>query len=308
MAVEIDVRNLTKKFRDITAVEDLTFQVEQGEIMGLLGPNGAGKTTTMRMLSCLLPPSSGSAIVSGNSITDPNGSLEIRKIIGVVPDNVGLYDSLSAVKNLRFYGRMYESPESLIEANIKKYLQLMDLWEARDRPVGTYSKGMKQKVALARALIHDPRILFLDEPTANLDPEATKTIRDLIVSLKEQDRTILLNTHNLDEAQRICGKIGVLKTRLIAVDTPAQLEKSFSGNKVAVQLVEVNDRIMEAVRFLKLGQTVLEGNTIIIDLADPDRDTPSVVNAITAAGGKIRSVNEVKVSLEDAYFKVVKGD
>ncbi|EQD79266.1 ABC transporter ATP binding protein, partial [mine drainage metagenome] len=106
---------------------------------------------------------------------------------------------------------MYESPESVIDANIKKYLQMMDLWEARDRPVGAYSKGMKQKVALARALIHDPRILFLDEPTANLDPEATKTIRDLIVSLKEQGKTILLNTHNLDEAQRICGKIGVLK-------------------------------------------------------------------------------------------------
>ena len=146
----------------------------------------------------------------------------------------------------------------------------------------------------------------MDEPTANLDPEASKTIRDFILELKRENRTIMLNTHNLDEAQRICTKIGVLKTRLVAVDTPANLEKSLSGNRTSIMLAEINNKILQTVKDLNLGNVVQDGNTLMIDLVDTDRDTPIIVSAITAAGGKIRSVNEVKGSLEDAYLSLVK--
>ncbi|MEM3811967.1 MAG: ABC transporter ATP-binding protein, partial [Thermoplasmata archaeon] len=215
----IDVHNLTMKFGDITAVDDLTFYVEKGEVFGLLGPNGAGKTTTVRLLCCLLSPTSGSATVGDYNITNKNDAMKIRKMIGLVPDNVGLYETLSAYANLEFFGRMYETPEQLIKENIEKYLKMLDLWDKKNNAIGSFSKGMKQKVALARALIHDPEVLLLDEPTANLDPEAAKAIRDIILDLKKENRTILLNTHNLDEAQRICNRIGVLKTKLIAADT-----------------------------------------------------------------------------------------
>ena len=306
MDTAIDVHNLTKKFRENIAVEKLTFHVDKGEIFGLLGPNGAGKTTTVRMLCSLIAPTSGSVSINGYDIANVEGSMKARKVIGLVPDNVGLYDSLSAVDNLEFYGRMYETPEKLVKENIEKYLRMLDLWEKRNQKVGTYSKGMKQKVAVARAIIHDPEILIMDEPTANLDPEASKTIRDFILELKRENRTIMLNTHNLDEAQRICTKIGVLKTRLVAVDTPANLEKSLSGNRTSIMLAEINNKILQTVKDLNLGNVVQDGNTLMIDLVDTDRDTPIVVSAITAAGGKIRSVNEVKGSLEDAYLSLVK--
>ena len=306
MDTAIDFHNLTKKFRENIAVEKLTFHVDKGEIFGLLGPNGAGKTTTVSMLCSLIAPTSGSVSINGYDIANVEGSMKARKVIGLVPDNVGLYDSLSAVDNLEFYGRMYETPEKLVKENIEKYLRMLDLWEKRNQTVGTYSKGMKQKVAVARAIIHDPEILIMDEPTANLDPEASKTIRDFILELKRENRTIMLNTHNLDEAQRICTKIGVLKTRLVAVDTPANLEKSLSGNRTSIMLAEINNKILQTVKDLNLGNVVQDGNTLMIDLVDTDRDTPIVVSAITAAGGKIRSVNEVKGSLEDAYLSLVK--
>ena len=306
MDTAIDVHNLTKKFRENIAVENLTFHVDKGEIFGLLGPNGAGKTTTVRMLCSLIAPTSGSVSINGYDIANVEGSMKARKVIGLVPDNVGLYDSLSAVDNLEFYGRMYETPEKLVKENIEKYLRMLDLWEKRNQTVGTYSKGMKQKVAVARAIVHDPEILIMDEPTANLDPEASKTIRDFILELKRENRTIMLNTHNLDEAQRICTKIGVLKTRLVALDTPANLEKSLSGNRTSIMLAEINNKILQTVKDLNLGNVVQDGNTLMIDLVDTDRDTPIVVSAITAAGGKIRSVNEVKGSLEDAYLSLVK--
>ena len=306
MDTAIDVHNLTKKFRENIAVEKLTFHVDKGEIFGLLGPNGAGKTTTVSMLCSLIAPTSGSVSINGYDIANVEGSMKARKVIGLVPDNVGLYDSLSAVDNLEFYGRMYETPEKLVKENIEKYLRMLDLWEKRNQTVGTYSKGMKQKVAVARAIIHDPEILIMDEPTANLDPEASKTIRDFILELKRENRTIMLNTHNLDEAQRICTKIGVLKTRLVALDTPANLEKSLSGNRTSIMLAEINNKILQTVKDLNLGNVVQDGNTLMIDLVDTDRDTPIVVSAITAAGGKIRSVNEVKGSLEDAYLSLVK--
>ncbi len=305
MSFAIDVQHLTKKFHSTLAVDNLTFQVGKGEVFGLLGPNGAGKTTTVRMLCCLIPPTEGSASIGGYDISSIEDSMKARKIIGLVPDNVGLYDTLSAAENLQFYGKMYEAPDQLVNNNIEKYLKMLDLWEKRNQSVGTYSKGMRQKVAVARALIHDPEILIMDEPTANLDPEASRTIRDFIIELKKENRTIMLNTHNLDEAQRICTKIGVLKTHMITVDTPGNLQRSFSGSRISIKLADINAQILQAVKALNLGNIFQDSGTLLIDLADIDKDTPVVVNAISAAGGKIKSVNEVKMSLEEAYFKLV---
>ena len=164
----IETENLTRKFGDLIAVDNLTFKVNQGEIFGFLGPNGAGKTTTVRMLCCLISKTSGSARIADYEIGNKSDSIKIRKLIGFVSDNVGLYESLTAYENLDYYGKLYKCPEPRRKENIERFLKLLGLWERRDAMAGTFSKGMKQKLAIARALIHDPEILFMDEPTANL--------------------------------------------------------------------------------------------------------------------------------------------
>ena len=170
----IETRDLTKKFGSLTAVEGITLKVEEGEIFGFLGPNGAGKTTTVRMLCCLISKTSGEARIGGYEVGNEADSLKIRKLIGFVPDNVGLYEALSAYKNLDIYGRLYGCTEPQRKENIQRFLVMLGLWEKRDVAAGTFSKGMKQKLAIARALIHDPQVLFMDEPTASLDPESSK--------------------------------------------------------------------------------------------------------------------------------------
>ena len=232
----IDTENLTRKFGSLTAVENVSLHVEEGEVFGFLGPNGAGKTTTIRMLCCLIGKTSGQARIGDFSVENERDCLEIRKIVGLLPENVGLYDTLSAYRNLDFYGKLYEVEAQQRQENIERLLKLLGIWERRDDLVGTFSKGTKQKIAIARALIHDPKVLFLDEPTANLDPEAAKTVRDFILELKKEKRTIFLNTHNLDEAERLCDRIGILKTRLVAVDSPKNLERSLYNRKTIVHL------------------------------------------------------------------------
>jgi ABC-2 type transport system ATP-binding protein len=198
-----ETENLTRKFGDLTAVDNLTLRVDGGEVFGFLGPNGAGKTTTVRMLCCLISQTSGNARIAGHEIDSQENALKIRKMIGLVPDNVGLYDVLSAYDNLDFYGKLYDCAEAQRKENILRYLTMLGLREKEDVAVGTFSKGMKQKLAIACALIHDPQILFMNEPTGNLDPESSKTVRDFILELKKEKRIIFLNTHNLDKAQRI---------------------------------------------------------------------------------------------------------
>ncbi len=302
----VAVENLTKKFGDLTAVDNLTFSVNKGEVFGLLGPNGAGKTTTIRMLCCLISTTNGNATVNGFQINSKNDAMSIRKSIGIVHDNVGLYETLTPYENLLFFGRMYETPKNRLTENIERYLKMLDIWDKRDQPVVSFSKGMKQKVAVARALVHEPEVLFMDEPTANLDPEASRVIRGIILDLRKDGKTIFLNTHNLDEAQRVCNRIGVLKTRLIAVDTPQNMERAIAQKKTTFVLEHVDDRILEAVRSKHPKGIEVEGNSLVVELSDPDRDTPDVISAIVAAGGKLKSVNEAGASLEDVYLKLVR--
>ena len=196
----IELENLTRKFGELTAVDNVTLKVNKGEIFGFLGPNGAGKSTTVRMLCCLIAKTSGEARVGDFDIDHEEDRLKIRKTIGYLSGDVGLYENLSAYKNLDFYGKLYEVPSAEREENIKRLLQLVGLWERKDDAAAGLSKGMKQKLAIARTLIHEPQVLFLDEPTANLDPESAKTVRDFILELKKEKKTIFLNTHSLYEA------------------------------------------------------------------------------------------------------------
>jgi ABC-2 type transport system ATP-binding protein len=304
----IDAENLTRKFGEFTAVDDLTLHVKEGEVFGFLGPNGAGKTTTMRMLCCLISQTSGEASIAGYDISDKADALKIRKIIGLIPDNVGIYNELSAYNNLDFYGKLYECSETQRKENIEYFLKMLGIWDKRDVTAGTFSKGMKQKLAIARALIHDPEILFLDEPTANLDPESSKTIREFILDLKKENKTIFLNTHNLDEAQRICDKIGIFNTKLRAIGTSQELEESVWGNKTVVQLEQVTDRILEALDKLSLKNMVIDNNKLTIDVENPEKENPIIVDTIVSADGHVQYVTRLSPTLEDAYLKFVRGE
>ena len=304
----IETENLTRKFGELTAVENLTLKVGKGEVFGFLGPNGAGKTTTVRILCCLISKTSGKARVGDFDVDREEDRLKIRKMVGYLGSDVGLYENLSAYKNLDFYGKLYEVASDKREENIKRLLQLLGLWERKDDAVAGLSKGTKQKLAIARALIHEPELLFLDEPTANLDPLAAKTVRDFILELKKERRTIFLNTHNLDEAERICDRIAVLKTRLIRVGSPEDLERSISSRKTVVYLESIVDSVLAAVKKLSAVKNVSANeNRLTLDMDDPEKDNPLLVRAIVEAGGNIQYVTEERSTLEDVYLKLVRG-
>jgi ABC-2 type transport system ATP-binding protein len=301
------VDGLTKTFGGFIAVDGLTFQVKDGEIFGLLGPNGAGKTTTIRMLACLISRTSGDARIDNLSISSKEDSMKIRRIIGLVAENVGLYEELSAYGNIDFYGKLYRIPENQRKENIRHLLEELGLWEVKDRPVGTFSKGMKQKVAIARALVHDPKILFFDEPTANLDPEAAKVVRDSILNMKKEGKTIFVNTHNLDEAQRICDTIGILKTKLVAIGSPEHLKETLQKGKTVIELEKVTDVIVSAIKAVSSANLEVDGRRLVIDVIDPQTENPVLIQAITSVGGKVVAVNQLSPTMEEVYLKAVRG-
>ncbi|MDG6988823.1 MAG: ABC transporter ATP-binding protein [Nitrososphaerota archaeon] len=304
----IDTDGLTKKFGDSTAVDSVTLHVDEGEVFGFLGPNGAGKTTTVRMLTCLVSKSSGSATVGGYEIAKTADQPKIRKMVGLLTENVGLYEELSAYDNLDFYGRYYKIGEQQRKERIRYLLEMLGLWDKRGAAAGTFSKGMKQKLAIARALVHDPEILFLDEPTASLDPEAAKTVRDFVLELKKEKRTIFLNTHLLDEAERICDRVAILKTRLVATGSPQELRRSLTGRKVKVQLQRVDDAMVSAVSSMGYEVGEVTDDSFVVGLNEPETENPEIIRSVQSAGGKVVFVTEVGSSLEDVYLKLVKGE
>ena len=302
----IETDGLTRKFGEVTAVDGLTLKVDDGEVFGFLGPNGAGKTTTVRMLCCLISKTSGTARIAQYEVGDDADSVSIRKITGLVPDNVGLYEGMSAYDNLDFYGKLYDRTESQRKESNEYFLKMLGLWEKRDAAAGTFSKGMKQKLAVARALIHDPQVLFLDEPTANLDPESAKTVRDFILELKREKKTIFLNTHNLDEAQRICDRIAILNTKLMAIGTAEELEQTVKGRQTVIQLSQMSDAVVKAIERLSLNNLSYDGGRATFDVTDPERENPPVVRTIVQAGGEVQTVTVQGSTLEEAYLKLVK--
>jgi ABC-2 type transport system ATP-binding protein len=302
----IHAEGLTKRFGNLVAVDGVSLDIAEGEVFGFLGPNGAGKTTTVRMLASLVSKTSGSAEVAGCAIGNEKEELRLRARIGILPENVGLYEGTTAYQNLEYFGRLYRVEPVTLRKNIERLLRMMDLWDKKDLAVGTYSKGMKQKVALARALVHDPVLLFLDEPTANLDPEAAKMVRDVILELKKEGRTIFLNTHHLDEAQRVCDRVGILRTKLLTVGSVESLRTGVTGKRTVVRVGGASETLAAAVR-ARLGsrRVELSGDRLLIDVEDPDRENPEIVAAVIASGGRIVELSQLSASLEDAYLKLI---
>ena len=304
----IKTESLTKRFpgpkngAPIAAVDGLTLEVNEGEAFGFLGPNGAGKTTTVRMLTSLIGPTSGRAIVNGLEVGRDDGA--IRQCVGLLTETPGMYDRLSAEKNLNIFARLYGVSD--VPGQVQKYLRLLGLWERRGDEVGSFSKGMRQKLAIARALLHEPKVLFLDEPSSSLDPEAAKLVRDFIAELKTEGRTIFLCTHNLDEADRLCDRIGIFKARLITVDSPANLRKRLYGRKVVFHLKRLDPAWVDMVRtlpFVKEAQAV--DAKLVVGLDDPEDANPAIVRHLVEAGAEVQFVGELRHSLEDVYLRLV---
>lgn len=306
----IKTQNISKTFRigkkgqtELQAVQNLNLEVDKGEVFGFLGPNGAGKTTTVRMLTALIRPSSGQAQIAGYELGKQD--TEIRRNVGILTESPGMYERLSAEKNLTIFANLYDVPD--VPQAVNKYLSMLGLWERRYDAVGSFSKGMRQKLAVARALIHEPQILFLDEPTTGLDPEAAKTVRDFIEELKTQGRTIFMTTHNLDEAERLCDRVGIFRQELLTLDTPANLRKQLFGRKVVFHLQEVNPIWIEAVSKIDgINNVEIVENKLVVSMQDPEQSNPNIIQYLVGVGAQILFVGELRHSLEQIYLEMVK--
>jgi ABC-2 type transport system ATP-binding protein len=317
----ITAEGLGRKFGDRWAIRDLTFEIESGEVFGLLGPNGAGKTTTMRILACLIAPTVGRASVCGFDVT--GHPREIRRRVGILSEPAGLYNNLSARRNLEFYAKLYDLDPAFARKQIEHYLKLFGLWDRRDDPAGTFSRGMMQKLSLARSLLHEPPLIILDEPTSALDPEGAKLVRDSIVGLKGEGRTIILCTHNLADAQSLCDRVAIIKRKLLRVGTPRDLQRSLYGRQVEIKIGNALPDLGGAVQFdAKLGQTMndlavivsrlpavgdvgVAGDRLLVSMLDPDDVTPDVVRMLVQYGADVLRVAEVEHTLERAYLDLV---
>jgi ABC-2 type transport system ATP-binding protein len=301
----IEAQELTKRFGDILAVDRLSLRVEEGEVFGFLGPNGAGKTTTIRMLTALIHPSSGRSSVAGYEVGREDG--QIRRNVGILTEAPGLYERLSAERNLEFFAQLYEVQD--VKGQVERYLRMLGLWERRNESAGTFSKGMRQKLVIARALLHEPKVLLLDEPTSGLDPEAAKLVRDFIGTLKREGRTIFMCTHNLAEADHLCDRIGVFNTRLLALDTPAALRRQLYGRSVVFHLAQEGSQFSSVMGKIPFIQGVdYVDNKVVVRIDEPEKQNPILVRALVEAGADIQFVGEIRRSLEDVYLHLVKDD
>jgi ABC-2 type transport system ATP-binding protein len=300
----IEAKGLTKRFGELTAVDDLSLTVERAEILGFLGPNGAGKTTTTRILAGMIAPTSGYAQVLG--LRSDRNPERLHRRIGLLTETPGFYERMSATENLLYFAGFYDIDG---QKQVKRYLKRMGLWERRDYRVSGFSKGMLQKLALARALIHEPEILFLDEPTAGLDPEAAREVRELIGELQAEGHTVFLSTHNLEEAEQLCNRIALIRTRLLVVDSVKNLKAKTFRQEVVVELTKADDRVAGAVQKLPFVLSVsLDCKTLSVEMVDAKKNSPKLVRSIVEASGNILSVIERSHSLEDLYLHLIKEE
>jgi ABC-2 type transport system ATP-binding protein len=284
----------------------MSFTVGDGEIFGLLGPNGAGKTTTVRMLAGLISPTAGTATVNGHPLGET--TQQIRAITGILTESPGLHEKLTARQNLAYYGRLYGLRAARLREAVDRYLAVVEMTEHADRRVATFSKGMRQKVAIARALLHEPEVIYLDEPTSGLDPSAAKTVRDFVATLRGLGRSIVVCTHNLDEAERLCDRIGIMRGTLLRVDTPVGLRRHGRTATVRVELNGARGPESFIGRLADLPYVTgvqARENTLVVELADPPHETPDLVAALVGAGARITSVVEEAQTLEEAYLSLV---
>jgi ABC-2 type transport system ATP-binding protein len=282
-------------------VEDVSFEVGRSEIVALLGPNGAGKTTTMRMLAGLIGPTRGTVTIDGIELSRGTGS-DLRQRIGFLTEAPGLWDRLTVRENLTVYADLYGLSPAV--RTIDPILDTFDLTKYAAVRAAELSKGMRQKVALGRALVHQPDVLLLDEPTSGLDPEVTRSVRDLLDERRSKGCAILLSTHNLHEAERQADRIAVLHRRLLALDTPARLRGRLMTGRVVVRIAGGASKWLETIQ--PFGEPVqAEGAWLTITLADAERATPLIVKALAAAGADVLEVRPEQPALEDIYLHLV---
>jgi ABC-2 type transport system ATP-binding protein len=306
-APALSVHGLSKRFGDRVAFQDVSFEIGHGEVFGFLGPNGAGKTTMVRTLGTLLSPTSGSATVAGIPLVPGNG-VEIRRRISVMPESPGLYLRLSVAENLACFADLHELPEA--RDRIGGALRAVHLADRAHDACGTLSKGLRQRVALARALLADPQVLFLDEPTAGLDPVATRDVHGLIAALGRGGVTIFLTTHRLEEAERLCDRVAILNTTLRTIGRPAQLREQLFAKTLTVRTLAA---LPEPGRVFA-GLPAVDGwrqdgpATYVLAVSEPAVAAPAVTRALVAAGAEVLSINQSHHSLEDVYLELIDQD
>jgi len=305
MDYAIKVDSLTKKFKDLTAVDHVSFDVESGELFGLLGPNGAGKTTTINMLCTLLKPTSGYAEVAGYNVAKKRDS--VRNSIGIVFQDTALDERLTGRENLDFHSVMYGIPRDVRRRRIDEVLDLVELTDKANVLVEKYSGGMKRRLEIARGLIHRPKVLFLDEPSLGLDAQTRRHIWEYIKKLNEEDVTIILTTHYMEEADYLCDRVAIVDHgRIVAVDTPSSLKDSLGGDVLTLEITDDGGiSLEEQLRTMEWVVSVDKlGGAIELRVRNADKHLPEVFNAAEKKGVTITSVHLRKPSLEDVYLKL----
>jgi ABC-2 type transport system ATP-binding protein len=303
----LSVHGLSKRFGNRVAFQDVAFEIGHGEVFGFLGPNGAGKTTTVRTLGTLIAPTSGSAMVAGIPLTPENG-VEIRRRIAIMPETPGLYLRLSVAENLECFADLYEVPDS--HDRIDRALRAVNLADRANDACGTLSKGLRQRVALARALLSDPEVLFLDEPTAGLDPVATRDVHELIDELRRRGVTIFLTTHRLEEAERLCDRVAILNTTVRTIGRPDELRDQLFAKTLTVRTLAPlaePDRVFA-------GLPAVDGwrqdgpAGYVLAVSESAVAAPAVARALVALGADVLSISESRHSLEDVYLELIGED
>jgi len=300
----IEAHNLTKRFGAFTAVDDLSLNVAEGEILALLGPNGAGKTTTVRMLASILRPTSGWARVAGFDVATEAHS--VRHAIGLLTESPGLYMRMNALEYLEFYGELHHMDRRECRRRAEDLLNRFGLGDAVGRPLGAYSKGMKQKVAIVRAMLHDPQMLFLDEPTSAMDPHSAKQVRDAIADLRMLGRTVLICTHNLTEAEMLADRIAIVRRgRMVAGGTAAQLKQELLGDpimevRLAAPLNGLASKLEGGIHIMESGPNWFRYRTTC-----PLTENPALLKRLADLDQSVVTLSEVERSLEDVYLKII---
>jgi ABC-2 type transport system ATP-binding protein len=306
-APALSVDQLSKRFGDRIAFDDVSLEVGHGEVFGFLGPNGAGKTTMVRTLGTLLSPTSGSATVAGIPLTPENG-VAIRQHISIMPESPGLYLRLTVAENLECFADLYEAPDPT--DRIDRALRAVNLADRAHDACGTLSKGLRQRVALARALLSDPQVLFLDEPTAGLDPVAARDVHQLIDKLRQRGVTIFLTTHRLEEAERLCDRVAILNTTLRTIGRPAQLREQLFAKTLTVRTLAPLPEPGSVFAGLPAVDDWRQDGpaSYVLSVSEPAVAAPAVTRALVAAGAEVLSINQSHHSLEDVYLELIDPD
>jgi ABC-2 type transport system ATP-binding protein len=303
----LEVQNLVKKFGDFTAVDGVSFDIQAGEVFSLLGPNGAGKTTIISMLSCLLEPTSGDAIVGGHSITQ--AALEVKRIIGVVPQEIALYEELSARENLTFWGQMYGLGGNTLKTRVTEVLEQIGLADRAKDKIKTYSGGMKRRVNIGVGLLHKPLLLFMDEPTVGIDPQSRRNILDSVKDLNKAGMTVLYTTHYMEEAEELSHRVGIVDTgKMIAIGTQKELTQLVGENETlrlhTGENVDVQPLLAALQELPQVVHVSASDNMVVLIVPEADDALPPVLGKADRLGYKIRSVDIQEPNLEAVFLKL----